>query len=182
MKTVRIHTDGACSGNQNVENTGGWGAILEYQGTLKELYGGELNTTNNRMELTALLEGLKALKSKDLGVEVFSDSAYIVNCFHQKWYVGWRLNGWRNSQKQPVENRDLWEPILELSESFAQIRYYAVKGHLNLNKDSELKNWYRKFAEKNKTDLDWEAFLQIVRMNHRADELARMGAEAQRRG
>ncbi len=100
MKTVNIHTDGGCSGNQHDTNVGGWGAVLEYNGNRKELFGGELNTTNNRMELMALIKGLEALKSKDLAVQVFSDSAYVINCFQQGWYHKWRINNWRNSKKR----------------------------------------------------------------------------------
>ena len=84
MKTVNIYTDGACAGNQNEENIGGWGCVLEYNGNEKELCGGEVNTTNNRMELTALIEALSALKQSGLALHVFSDSAYLVNCFRQR--------------------------------------------------------------------------------------------------
>jgi len=176
MKTIRIHTDGACSGNQHAENSGGWGTILEYQGTEKELYGGEINTTNNRMELTALLEGLKALKAQTLAIEVYSDSAYVINCFTQGWYKTWRMNGWRNSKKEPVENQDLWEPIIELAESFSQIRFFAIKGHLNFSKPAEIQTWYKKFQEKNHSTLGLDEFKEIVGFNHRVDELACKGA------
>ena len=116
MKIVNIYTDGACAGNQNEENIGGWGCVLEFMGREKELCGGEINTTNNRMELTALVEALSALKETGLTLNIYSDSAYLVNCFRCKWYQSWQKNGWKTSQKQPVENRELWERLLQLLE------------------------------------------------------------------
>ncbi len=129
MESIIIYTDGACSGNQNQNNVGGWGVYLEYKGNIKELCGGEVNTTNNRMEMMAVIEALKALKRKDYPVELHTDSAYVSNCFKQKWYVNWRKNGWKNSKKQPVENKDLWIEMLELYESFDNIEIIKVKGH-----------------------------------------------------
>ena len=111
-KILRIYTDGGCSGNQNEENVGGWGAILEYGPAVKELYGGAVNTTNNRMEMTALLSAFQAIKKGDQSIQVFSDSGYLMDCFRQKWYVNWLKNGWKNAQKKPVENKDLWEQLL----------------------------------------------------------------------
>jgi ribonuclease HI len=124
MKEVTIYTDGACSGNPG---PGGWAAILLYNGTEKELTGYASETTNNRMELQAAVEGLKALKVA-CNVKLYSDSAYLVNCFKQKWYKNWVLNGWRNSKNQPVENQDLWKEILSLMETH-QVEYIKVKGH-----------------------------------------------------
>ena len=131
METVNIYTDGACAGNQNEENPGGWGCVLEYMGREKELCGGEINTTNNRMELTALAEALSALKESGLELRVFSDSSYLVNCFRSGWYKSWQKNGWKNSKKQPVENRELWERILALLENNSA-SFYLVKGHQSL--------------------------------------------------
>lgn len=182
MKTIRIHTDGACAGNQNVQNVGGWGAVLEYQGTTKELYGGMKNTTNNRMEMTALIEALKALKTKDVSLEIYSDSAYVVNCFQQGWHQKWRINGWINSKKEPVENMDLWQELLLLIESFRKVEFYGIKGHLDLSKPAEVSKWYAKFLEKNKQRISQDEFHAIVRMNHLADELANKGIEAARTG
>lgn len=181
MKTIRIHTDGGCAGNQNIENLGGWGAVLEYQGTTKELFGGTRNTTNNRMELTALIEGLKALKTKELALEIFSDSAYVINCFQQGWHHKWRVNGWMNSKKEPVENLDLWQELLDLTDSFSKITFYSIKGHLDLTKTSEVNKWYAKFVEKNKLRISPEEFKGIVRMNHLADALANQGIDAARK-
>ena len=114
MKIVSMYTDGACSGNQNEENVGGWGCILEFAGREKELWDGEVNTTNNRMELSAPIAGLSALKEKGLLVRIYSDSSYLVNCFQQGWHKNWVKNGWKTSQKKPVENRELWEKLLSL--------------------------------------------------------------------
>ena len=171
MKTINIYTDGACSGNQNDDNIGGWGCVLEFAGVQKELCGGEVNTTNNRMELTALIEGLAALKEKGLFINVFSDSSYLVNCFKEKWYEGWIKNGWKNSKKQPVENRELWERLLGLMEG-QQLKFFLVKGHLDPEgPESKLKEPYKKFRQHN-GDFSYEDFLYIVKMNNRCDALA----------
>lgn len=124
MKDVMIYTDGACSGNPG---PGGWGAILMFGEHKKEMSGGEKNTTNNRMELTAAIEAMKALK-EPCKVKLYSDSAYLVNCFQQGWYKGWIKNGWKNSKKQPVENKDLWMELLKLME-IHKVEYIKVKGH-----------------------------------------------------
>ena len=108
MKTVTLYTDGACSGNPG---PGGWGAILEYNGVQKELSGGESLTTNNRMELTAVIEGLRALK-EPCNVELYSDSKYVVDALEKGWAVGWQKRGWVKSDKSPALNPDLWETLL----------------------------------------------------------------------
>ena len=100
MTKVNIYTDGACSGNQLKTNKGGWGAVLEYGDFQKELSGYEIDTTNNRMELTALISALQALKRDNLDIQIFSDSSYLTNCFRDKWYVKWQKNGWKNAWKQ----------------------------------------------------------------------------------
>lgn len=127
-KTVEIYTDGACSGNPG---PGGWAAILNYKGKEKEMSGGEKNTTNQRMELAAAYEALKSLKEA-CEVIVYSDSAYLINCFKQKWYVSWRKNGWRNSKGDPVQNRDLWEGLLAEVERH-EVRFEKVKGHAGVD-------------------------------------------------
>lgn len=129
MDKIIIYTDGACSGNQYEKNKGGYGAVLTYKGHIKEIFGGEVNTTNNRMELKGCIEALKTLKRKELPVEVYTDSAYLCNCMNQKWYIKWRQNGWRNSSKKPVENKDLWEELLNLVEEINNIKFIKVKGH-----------------------------------------------------
>ena len=171
MKTVNIYTDGACSGNQNETNIGGWGAILEYGTAQKELHGGEVNTTNNRMELTALIEALACLKEKNLRIKIFSDSSYLINCFKEKWYVKWQMNGWKTSGKAPVENKELWQKLIELMKE-QEISFYLVKGHISVNGDNaKLKNAYMKFIDHNGM-FSLEEFKYIVEKNNRADELA----------
>ncbi|MBR5641246.1 MAG: ribonuclease HI [Firmicutes bacterium] len=179
MKTVNMYTDGACAGNQNEENVGGWGCILEYAGREKELHGGEENTTNNRMELSAPIAGLSALKEKGLRVRIFSDSSYLVNCFQQGWYHKWLLNGWKTAGKKPVENRELWEQLLALTEG-QECEFYLVKGHLKLT-DAEgnpldetsapLRKAYDSFCKHN-GDFSFEEFYRIAGFNNRADDLA----------
>ncbi len=110
---VIIYCDGACSGNQFKGNKGGWGALLVAGDVVKEIRGGERNTSNQRMELLACIEALRKLNRDGLDVEVYSDSAYLVNGMQQRWYDRWRKNGWLNVKKKPVENRDLWERLLE---------------------------------------------------------------------
>ena len=121
---VQIYTDGACSGNPG---PGGWAAILIDDGREIELSGGEPLTTNNRMELMGPIEGLRSLAGRRTA-EIYSDSAYVVNCFRDKWYVRWRQNGWRNAQKKPVENRDLWEALLGEVERH-DVTWHKVAGH-----------------------------------------------------
>lgn len=124
MKLVEIYTDGACSGNPG---PGGWAALLIYQGKEREISGFEPNTTNQRMELRAAIEGLRTLKFA-CEVKLYSDSAYLINAFRQNWLKNWLRNGWQNSQKKPVENRDLWEELLRLSE-IHQVEWIKVPGH-----------------------------------------------------
>ncbi|HSL51506.1 MAG TPA: ribonuclease HI [Candidatus Deferrimicrobiaceae bacterium] len=121
---IVMYTDGACSGNPG---PGGWGVILIEDGRELELSGGENLTTNQRMELTAPLEGLRSLAGRRR-VAIYSDSAYVINCFRDKWYVRWRKNGWINSQKKPVENRDLWEPLIAEVERH-DVTWHKVAGH-----------------------------------------------------
>ena len=124
MKEVTIYTDGACSGNPG---PGGWGAILEFKGIEKEISGFEANTTNNRMELTAAVKALSLLK-EDCIVKLYSDSAYLVNGFQQKWILGWQKNGWKYSKKEPVLNSDLWKELVALDKRH-RITWIKVKGH-----------------------------------------------------
>ena len=131
MKKVTLYTDGACSGNPG---PGGWGAILEFQGTEKELSGGEASTTNNRMELTAVIEGLSALKEPCI-VELYSDSKYVIDGLSKGWAATWQKNGWRKSDKKPALNPDLWEKLLELTH-IHQLRYHWVKGHAENEKNN----------------------------------------------
>lgn len=127
MKEVIVYTDGACSHNPG---PGGWAAVLMYKEHHKEISGGEAVTTNNRMELTAVIEALSLLK-EPCRVKVHSDSAYIVNCMEQKWYEKWAKNGWMTSGKKPVENQDLWKKLLQLMEKH-DVEFVKVKGHSNV--------------------------------------------------
>lgn len=128
MRKVEIYTDGACSGNPG---PGGWGAVLLYKDKRKEIFGGNKLTTNQRMELTAVIEALKALKVTGWDVMVYSDSAYIVNAFKQDWLGKWQNNNWKNSKKEDVANQDLWKELLDLSRQNC-LRMKKVKGHSGL--------------------------------------------------
>lgn len=124
MKTVTIYTDGACSGNPG---PGGWGAILMYGAHKKELSGGEASTTNNRMELTAVISALELLK-EPCAVELWSDSKYVIDALDKGWAKGWRAKGWIKSDKKPALNPDLWARLLDLCEIHT-VRTHWVKGH-----------------------------------------------------
>ena len=179
-QTIDIHSDGACTGNQFDDNQGGWGAILEYGGRAKELHGGEQNTTNNRMELTALIAGLSALKKKNYDVRIFSDSSYLINCLRKRWYEKWLVNGWLTADKKPVENRDLWEKLLAFLPDY-EFRFYMIKGHISKGACEEsLMKYYGQFTRNNGDGFSYEEFLEIVARNRRADELANLGASEQR--
>ena len=124
MKKVTLYTDGACSGNPG---RGGWGVVLIYGEIEKQMSGVSEVTTNNQMELTAVIEGLRALK-EPCEVLVYSDSAYVVNAFNQNWIEGWINNNWRNSKKDPVANRELWEELISLTKTH-NVTFNKVKGH-----------------------------------------------------
>ena len=124
MKEVTIYTDGACSGNPG---PGGWGAILMYKEKKLELSGYEAHTTNNRMELLAPIQALSRLK-EPCEVKVYSDSAYLVNAFNQRWLDNWQKRNWIKADKKPVENQDLWKRLLEYT-GIHNIRWIKVKGH-----------------------------------------------------
>ncbi len=121
---VIIYTDGACSGNPG---PGGWGAILMYKGNKKEVSGGCKNTTNNIMEITAVIEALKCLKIQS-DVQVYSDSAYTVNAFNSKWIYGWIKNGWKTSNGDNVKNKELWQELYSLTQKH-NVEFIKVKGH-----------------------------------------------------
>lgn len=124
MKKITIYTDGACSGNPG---PGGWAAIVFDENKEVEYSGGESLTTNQRMEMRAAVEGLRALKEPS-EVGVYSDSAYLVNAFNQKWLERWGKNGWRTVSKKPVENRDLWEELVRLAR-IHRVTWHKVQGH-----------------------------------------------------
>ena len=124
MKPVYIYTDGACSGNPG---PGGWAAILKYKDIERELSGGEAQTTNNRMELLGVINGLRALK-EPCTVELWSDSKYVIDALSRGWARSWRAKGWIKSDKKPALNTDLWEILLPLTETH-ELHYHWVKGH-----------------------------------------------------
>ena len=123
-KQVTIYTDGACSGNPG---PGGWGAILMYQDQKKELSGFEPDTTNNRMELMAVIESIRALKAP-CDISIHTDSAYVCNAFHNAWLENWQRNGWKTASKRPVENQDLWLALLSALSTHTY-QFVKVKGH-----------------------------------------------------
>ena len=131
MEKVIIYTDGACSGNPG---PGGWGTILMYKDNKKEISGGKKDTTNNIMELTAALEGLKLLKFP-CEVDLYSDSAYLVNGFSQGWIYNWQKNNWQTADKKPVKNKEIWQEIYGLTKKH-KVNFIKVKGHA----DNEFNN------------------------------------------
>ena len=124
MKDVTIYTDGACSGNPG---PGGWCAILEYNGHEKLISGGETRTTNNRMELTAVIQALLALR-EPCSVTLYSDSKYIIDAMNQGWAARWQRNGWMRNKTDPALNPDLWEQLLRLC-AYHRVSFHWVKGH-----------------------------------------------------
>ncbi|MBD5132719.1 MAG: ribonuclease HI [Clostridiales bacterium] len=137
MKSVDIYTDGACSGNPG---KGGWCAILLYGGKEKVLSGGDADTTNNRMEVYAAIAGLSALKEK-CAVNLYSDSAYLVNAIEQRWLNNWKRNNWRTADKKEVKNQDLWRALDELLNKH-EVTFIKVKGHA----DNEYNNRCDEYA------------------------------------
>lgn len=127
-KNIIIYCDGACSGNQFSKNVGGWGVVLQFDGMTKEIFGGEENTTNQRMEITACIKALEALKKDGIKIDLYSDSAYVVNCMNHRWFETWLKNGWKNAKKKPVENQDLWIRLLELLKKY-KVTFHKVEGH-----------------------------------------------------
>ncbi len=128
---VIIYTDGACSGNPG---PGGWGAILMYKDAKKEISGGMKETTNNVMEITAVIEALKCLKVES-EVQIYSDSAYVVNAFLQGWIYNWLKKGWKTASGEPVKNKELWEELYSLTKKH-KVEFVKVKGHA----DNEFNN------------------------------------------
>ena len=131
MEEITLYTDGACSGNPG---PGGWGSILILGENRKEISGSSKDTTNNIMELTAVIEGLKMLK-RPCKVQVYSDSAYVVNGFNQKWIYGWMKKNWKNASGEPVKNKELWQELYNLTQ-IHDVTFHKVKGHA----DNELNN------------------------------------------
>lgn len=138
IKTVDIYTDGACSGNPG---NGGYCAILMYNGVEKVVSGAEKETTNNRMELKAVIEGLKALK-EPCNVNLYSDSRYVVDAFNENWISSWQINNWRTAGKKEVKNVDLWKDLLDCIARQKSVKFIKVKGH----SDNEFNNRCDKIA------------------------------------
>lgn len=124
MKKIIMYTDGACSGNPG---PGGWGTILMYDTIKKEISGGNLDTTNNIMEMTAVIEGLKLLKYSCI-VKIYSDSAYVVNAFNQGWIYNWQKNNWKTADKKDVKNKELWQELYNFTKMH-EVTFIKVKGH-----------------------------------------------------
>jgi len=139
VKTVEIYTDGACSNNPG---PGGWAAILNYNGHEKEIYGYEPQTTNNRMELLAIVKSLESLKDA-CAVYIYTDSAYVFNAFTKHWINKWQVNNWITYNKEPVANKDLWQRLIELGTKH-RLEWHKVKGH----SDNEINNRCDKLARK----------------------------------
>ena len=137
MKSVEIYTDGACSGNPG---PGGWAAVLKFKGIEKEISGHDAMTTNNRMEMTAVIRSLEAL-NQPCAVVLFTDSSYVSNAYNNGWLKSWIAKGWKNSAGKPVENRDLWEQMIRLTKTHT-VRFVKVKGHA----DNEYNNRCDKLA------------------------------------
>jgi ribonuclease HI len=142
-QSVIIYTDGACKGNPG---PGGWGALLQYGEKHRELHGGEHHTTNNRMELMAAIQGLKALKRTGR-VDLYTDSQYVRKGITE-WMVNWKKNGWKTSSKKEVANQDLWQELDNLASNF-NLSYQKVKGHSGDFYNEEVDNLAKKEAEKN---------------------------------
>lgn len=147
-KVIMIFTDGSAHNNGEKKGIGGHGAVMIYdkmppdnllntefseQSKILEIYGKGKNTTNQEQEILAVAKSLQRVKNSDIPVHVYSDSAYVVNCMNQKWYHGWRTNGWKNSKKEPVANQQAWEELLDAIESkWLDVTFHKVKGHAKI--------------------------------------------------
>ncbi|NFF75933.1 ribonuclease HI [Clostridium sporogenes] len=167
---ITIYCDGGCRGNQKKHNIGGWGAILTQNDTdnEKEIYGNKINTTNNQMELTACIKSLEAIKEDarcKVNIEIYSDSAYLVNGMNS-WINGWIKKNWINSKKKPVENKELWQQILELTKKFENVTFNKCKGHsgeeLNERADELANIAMDELENKETVDIDKNTELQTI--------------------
>lgn len=155
MKIIEIYTDGACSNNPG---PGGWAAILEYNGNTKEISGYEPDTTNNRMEMMAVIKALETLKYA-CQAKIYTDSSYVCNAFKQNWIGIWSKNNWLTSNKKPVANKDLWLRLFELNEKYS-VEWYKVKGHSTDEKNNRCDKLARQ-AIKNGESLNQKSDAQI---------------------
>lgn len=130
MSKIIIFCDGGCRNNQGDNNIGGWGTLLTHDNHEVELYGGDRNTTNNKMEITACIKALEYIESnKSIPVELHCDSSYVVDTFNEGWINGWIARGWRKSDKKPVKNKELWMRLHSLYQSMDSVKFVKVKGH-----------------------------------------------------
>ncbi len=128
-KEIIIYTDGGCRGNQLDKNIGAWAGLLIFGNKEKEIYGTDINTTNNKMELTAVLESLKCINDYSYPITLYSDSAYVCNAFNKGWLQDWIKRGWKTKSKKPVKNQDLWKPIVNIVSQIPDIKFVWIKGH-----------------------------------------------------
>ena len=145
MKNIEIFTDGACLGNPG---PGGWGVILRYNGIEKTLSGGEAETTNNRMEILAVIKALEALKEK-CNIELYTDSQYVCNAINKGWAQKWKSNNWKRNKNEPALNSDLWEVLLSLLEE-QDVKFNWVKGHAGHEENEKCDTLARTEAQKYK--------------------------------
>ncbi|EKS4345080.1 ribonuclease HI [Clostridium botulinum] len=176
--TIIVYCDGGCRGNQKKDNIGGWGAILTQNDTdkKKEIYGNKINTSNNKMELTACIKSLEAIKENvrpKFNIEIHSDSAYLINGMNS-WVSGWIKKNWINSKKKPVENKELWQQILTLTKQFNNVTFNKCKGHdgVELNERADkLANIAMDELENNETvDIDNNTELQTILQNLKSNK------------
>ncbi|MCX7740154.1 MAG: ribonuclease HI [Meiothermus sp.] len=148
MKLVELYTDGACLGNPG---PGGWAALLRYQGHEKLISGNQPDTTNNRMELLAVIQALELLK-EPCRVEVFTDSQYLQKAFQERWLQAWQKNGWVTRNRTPVKNRDLWDRLLQLSQRH-QVHFHWIKGHADCAENRRVDKEARRQAQKTQKEV-----------------------------
>lgn len=172
---INLYTDGSRKGKE--VTFGGWSAILEAPGQRRELHDGAYNVSNSEMELQAVINGLNNIKVNDVDVKVFSDSAYVVNCFRDKWYENWEANGWINSQKKPVENKEMWKDLLKEVRRQHSVTFFHIDGHINPNNSTKMKKYHERFNSKNGVNFTMEEFRHIVTNNNIADKLASKSAK-----
>lgn len=131
MTKIIVYADGGCRGNGKEENIGGWGVTMEYKGRVKEIYGAVPNTTNNQMEITACIEALKGIKTYNIPIHIYCDSAYVVNAMNQ-WVKNWIKRGWTNKERQPVKNKELFQELVELCGKQKYVVFIKTKGHAGI--------------------------------------------------
>ena len=167
---IYLYTDGSCLNNQDRINTGGYAAILKYKNYIKCINGFEENTTNNRMELMAVIVGLRLVKNFDMPIFIFSDSAYIINCFEKKWYISWKEKNYLSSSNSKIKNVDLWKELLFLVERHKEIKFIKVKAHVK--NESEIKKYYEKLVLDYGKCITFGEYKKAIEYNNLVDLLA----------